>query len=131
MVVTRDWVRGRLEDPRVALLDARDPEFYTGQDTGNASRPGHIPGAKNLPFDSFIDSTGHYKKPDEIRALFTERGMDTTRTAVSYCHVGQQACLLYVMARFSGYDARMYDGSMQEWTRDPEMPVVKEPPAGK
>ncbi len=126
VVVTRDWVRERLEDPKVALLDARNPEFYTGQDTGNASRPGHLPGAKNLPFDSFIDSTGRYKTPEQIRALFTESGMDTSRTAVSYCHVGQQACLVYVMARFSGYDARMYDGSMQEWTRDPEAPLVKE-----
>ena len=131
VVVTKNWVRERLEDPKVVLLDARNPQFYTGQDTGNASQPGHLPGAKNLPFDSLIDSTGHYKTPDQLRALFAGRGMDTNKTAVSYCHVGQQACLVYVMARFLGYEARMYDGSMQEWTRDPEMPVVKEPAAGK
>jgi thiosulfate/3-mercaptopyruvate sulfurtransferase len=126
VVVTKEWVRSRLDDPKVALLDARDPVFYTGQDTGNASRPGHLPGAKNLPFDSLVDTTGHFKKPAEIKALFAASGMAEGKTAVSYCHVGQQATLVYLMARVLGYDARMYDGSMQEWTRDPDAPLVRE-----
>lgn len=125
VVVTKDWLRARLDDPKVSILDARTANFYTGQDTGNASRPGHIPGAKNLPFDSLVDSTGRYKKPDEVKVLFAAGGMADGKTAVSYCHVGQQASLVWLMARFAGYDARMYDGSFQEWTRDPDAPVVK------
>jgi len=123
VVVSKSWVYGKLKDPKVALLDARNPVYYSGQDTGNASRPGHIPGAKNLPFESLVDSTNHFIKKSEILGLFKAAGMKDDRTAVSYCHIGQQASLVYVMARVAGFDARMYDGSMQEWTADPEMPV--------
>jgi len=126
VVVTKYWVHSKLTDPKIALLDARNPAYYSGRDTGNASRPGHIPGAKNLPFDSMVDSTNHFRKPDEILDLFGAAGMAKGKTAVSYCHIGQQASLLYVMAKAAGFDARMYDGSMQEWTADPEMPVVVE-----
>jgi len=127
VVVPKSWVYEHLRDPKVALLDARNPVYYTGQDTGNASRPGHIPGAKNLPFDSMIDSTNHFIPAKDVLALFREAGMRKGRTAVSYCHIGQQASLLYVMAKASGFDARLYDGSMQEWTADTTMPVVKGP----
>ncbi len=125
VVVTKDWVQARLDEPKVAIIDSRTANFYTGQDTGNASRPGHIPGARNLPFDNFVDSTGRYLKPEAAKALFTAAGMAEGKTSVSYCHVGQQASLVWLMARFAGYDARMYDGSFQEWTRDPAMPVEK------
>jgi len=33
--------------------------------------------------------------------------------------------VLYVAARAAGYDARMYDGSFDEWSRKSELPVVK------
>jgi thiosulfate/3-mercaptopyruvate sulfurtransferase len=126
VVVSKAWVFERLKDPKVAILDARDPVYYTGQDTGNASRPGHIPGAKNLPFSSMVDSTNHFRSAPDVIALFKNAGMEKGKTAVSYCHIGQQASLLYVMAKASGFDARMYDGSMQEWSADPEMPMVVE-----
>lgn len=128
VVVGREWVAERLDDPAVAVIDARNPNFYAGQDTGNASRPGHLPGARNIPFDSFVDTTGRYLKPEQAGALFAAAGLTKGRLAVTYCHVGQQASLVWLMARLAGYDARMYDGSMQEWTRDPAAPLVKDPP---
>ncbi len=126
VVVSKAWVYSHLRDTKVALLDARNPVYFTGQDTGNSSRPGHIPGAKNLPFDAMVDSTNHFRKGPEVVKLFRDAGMRKGKTAVSYCHIGQQASLIYVMAKDAGFDARMYDGSMQEWTADPEMPVVVE-----
>jgi thiosulfate/3-mercaptopyruvate sulfurtransferase len=131
VVVSKSWVSERLKDPKVALLDARNPSYYTGADTGNASRPGHIPGAVNLPFDSMVDSTNHFKKPREVLALLSAAGVARGKTAVSYCHIGQQASLLYVMAKAAGFDARMYDGSMQEWSADPERPLVTGEGAGE
>lgn len=124
VIVTKEWLAARLSDPNTGILDAHNPEFYTGRDTGNASRPGHIPGARSLPFDSLVDSTGHFKTADRLRAMYEACGMAEGKTAVSYCHIGQQASLVYVMARVLGYEARMYDGSMQEWTRDPAAPLV-------
>ena len=124
VVVAKGWVRSHLDDSGISLLDSRNPKFYTGQDTGTGSRPGHIPGARNLPFDTLVDSTGHFLRPGALKALYAAAGMAEGKTAVSYCHVGQQASLVWLMARALGYDARMYDGSMHEWTHDPELPVV-------
>lgn len=124
IVAAKDWVRSHLDDPKVAVLDARNPEYYTGRDTGSGSRPGHIPGARNLPFDTLVDTTGHFLRPEALKALYAAAGMAEGKTAVSYCHIGQQASLVWLMARTLGYDAKMYDGSMHEWTRDPEMPVA-------
>jgi len=35
---------------------------------------------------------------------------------VSYCMVGMRASVTYFVARHLGYDARMYDGSIEDWT---------------
>ncbi|MGH9864582.1 MAG: hypothetical protein ACRD4H_04135 [Candidatus Acidiferrales bacterium] len=44
---------------------------------------------------------------------------------MSYCHIGQQASLLYFVARYLGYDARLYDGSWQDWSRHTDLPAEK------
>ena len=45
------------------------------------------------------------------------------KTVVSYCHIGQQATVLYFVARTLGLDVRLYDGSFQDWSSRPELPV--------
>ena len=48
---------------------------------------------------------------------------------VSYCHIGQQATVVYFVAKYLGFDARLYDGSFEDWSRRSELPVIG-PPAG-
>ena len=47
---------------------------------------------------------------------------------VSYCHIGQQATVTYFVARYLGFDARLYDGSWQEWSLNTELPREISPP---
>jgi len=47
----------------------------------------------------------------------------TGETIVTYCHIGQQATVLYFVARYLGVEARLYDGSFQDWSSRPELPV--------
>jgi len=131
VVVTAEWVRDRLDAPHVAVIDARTPEFYAGLRGGmQQPRAGHIVGAGNVPFSTIVDGESLLMKDQgALRELFEQAGARPGDTVVTYCHIGQQATLVYLAARSLGYEARMFDGSFQEWSRRDELPVVR-PAAG-
>jgi thiosulfate/3-mercaptopyruvate sulfurtransferase len=126
IVVNATWVAQQLNDPHVAIVDARNPQFYDGRDTSHA-RPGHIPGARNLPFDEIVDSSGYFKSPAQLTELYRGAGGAPGKLLVAYCHIGQQASLVWFGARLLGYDARLYDGSFTEWTTLQQYPVERTP----
>jgi len=88
-------------------------------------RGGHIPSAKNVPFSSLVeDSNNKFKSPGALRQLFDAAEIGQSESVATYCHIGQQASLLYFAARYLG-DAHLYDGSFEDWSRRPELPVNK------
>lgn len=126
LVVDAEWVKANLKNPGVAILDARASKFYTGAEAGQMPRSGHILGAKSIPFSTLVeDSSNKFKSPDALRKLFSDEGVKPQETVATYCHIGQQASLLYFVARYLGYDAHLYDGSFDDWSRRPELPVKK------
>jgi thiosulfate/3-mercaptopyruvate sulfurtransferase len=123
IVVDGEWVAGHLNDSAIRIVDARGTQFYEGKGGGNP-RPGHIPGSVNIPFSSLVDSTNRLLTPDSLRQVFITAGITAGSTVVPYCHVGQQATLVYFVARCLGFPARLYDGSFEEWSGREELPVV-------
>ena len=127
VVVTAQWVAAHRTDAGVAVIDARNPRFYTGEDT-NYTRPGHIPGARNIPFDTVVDSSAHVLARPELESLFTAAGATPGKVVVTYCHIGQQATAVWFAARLLGREARLYDGSYTEWDRLTDLPVERSIP---
>ena len=123
VIVDATAVRSAIGDTRTAIIDARDPRFYTGQATGMHAREGHVPGAKNLPFNTLIDEGGTFKSRETLEKLLDAAGSTPGRRVISYCHIGQQATVVYFAARLLGRDARLYDGSWDEWSRMSELPI--------
>ena len=103
----------------VKILDARDRAFYDGtQEGGNqaARNRGHIPGALSVPSSSLYAEDGKLKTDAQLEAIFKEAGVEAGDTVITYCHIGQQATSTLFAARTLGFNVKLYDGSMDEWS---------------
>jgi thiosulfate/3-mercaptopyruvate sulfurtransferase len=124
--VLRDEVLGRyLGNPATALVDVRSPEEYRGERLAPdhlpneaAQRPGHIPGAVNVPWVKAVDTaTGRFLSPDQLRDLYAEHGVTEDRDTVAYCRIGERSAhTWFVLHELLNYPrVRNYDGSWTEW----------------
>ena len=125
VVADADWVRGHLHQPGVTIIDARTHEFYSGSQSDGNPRSGHIPGATNLPYLELVDQDNNkFKSADALSDLFRAAGLKPGSLMVSYCHIGQRATALYFAAKMLGYDAKMYDGSWEDWSHRTDLPIA-------
>ena len=128
VIVDADYIKAHLAGAGVRVVDARLPQYYSGETPGRNQRPGHIPGAASIPYSKLVDEQGRLKPAAELQQQFASAGVKSGDRVVSYCHIGQQASLVYFVARYLGYDARLYDGSFEDWSRHSDLPVEKSTP---
>lgn len=108
------------------VVDARSAPRFRGEEAEPRPgvRPGHMPGARNLHYASLLRD-GHMKRPDELRAIFSEAGVDPERPVLTTCGSGVTAAIIALALETLGHPARsLYDGSWSEWGADPSRPVA-------
>jgi len=123
-------LRRRVEEevvghPEVGLVDVRSPEEYRGEllapphlPQEQAQKPGHIPGARNIPWAKAVNpETGAFLPPEELRALYEGQGITPDREIVAYCRIGERSAhTWFVLHELLAYPrVRNYDGSWTEW----------------
>ena len=121
-VVTKAMLLNGLGSP---VLDARSRARFDGSapDPRPGVAPGHIPGARNLPFGDLFRADGTLKADEDLASAFTAAGVDPDAPFVATCGSGVTATsLLFAARRLGGRDARLYDGSWSEWGGDPATP---------
>lgn len=106
------------------LLDARAPERFRGEVEPVDPVAGHIPGAANLPSTSVLDENGGFVAADQLRARFTERGVNGVAPLGSYCGSGVTAAVLVAAAASVGIELALFPGSWSQWSSDPANPVA-------
>lgn len=134
--VSKDYVEDKVG--KSTLVDTRDANSYYGiEQDPSSERAGHIPTSKNLPAPWFwednineagVTSCMTWKDINTITEIaLTVLGEDRNEEIIVYCGVGGYASpVYYVLTEVIGYtNVKFYDGSMQEWTADPEAPVNK------
>jgi len=126
-LVDADWVSARLGRPGVALVDVRPTNEYTGEVAASASvqRPGHIPGARNVFWRTFLvsDTDERLRPESALRALLQGAGAAPGIEVVTYCGSGALSSVGYFVARYLGYDVKLYDGSYIDWSARTQLPV--------
>jgi len=123
VIVDARMVRAAIGDDRTVIIDARDHRFYTGAAEGMHVREGHVPGARNIPFTALIDDSGEFRPREQLETILDAAGAAAGKRIIGYCHIGQQATMVYFAGRLLGRDVHLYDGSWDEWSRKAELPV--------
>lgn len=114
-----------------SLIDIRSGDEYAGKIFAPegvkelAVRAGHIPTAVNVPWGSIVQEDGRFKSPDEIKAIYAEKGIDGSKPIVTYCRIGERSShTWFALSRILGYDVKNYDGSWTEYGNAVGVPVV-------
>jgi thiosulfate/3-mercaptopyruvate sulfurtransferase len=108
----------------IALVDVRPDAEYLGSDggMGGMHAAGHIDGAAQLPWDTLVGSDGRFLPREQLQAKLAGARVAPGKPVVAYCMVGMRASVVYFVARHLGYEARLYDGSIVDWTQK-KLPV--------
>ncbi len=125
LIANRDEVFAAIDNSSISIIDALPEASYRGE-MAMYGRPGHIPGASNIPAFSLLDESGNYLPQDELAVLFDgDRGSRT----ITYCGGGIAASSnAFIMTRLGFTDVAVYTASLQEWVADPTNPMVVEMP---
>ena len=113
-------------------MNALGPEFHLGEGPSRYGRPGRVPGSVNVPAASLLDpDTRAFVPLDQARRAFEDAGVTSDRHVVAYCGGGISATVDLFLLHQLGYpDLTLYDASMGEWARDPELPIETGPVSG-
>jgi thiosulfate/3-mercaptopyruvate sulfurtransferase len=130
----RDEVRQAL-DSGTRLVDVRSPQEYSGEliampgyEEEGAQRAGHIPGAASVPWAQAVNEDGTFKSADELRRLYTEKGVLNGEPIIAYCRIGERSAhTWFVLHELLGHDdVKNYDGSWTEWGNLVNVPIEKD-----
>lgn len=123
LAVSAHDVLRALDSGEFTLMDARGADRFMGQNEVIDPVAGHIPGAVNRPFKSNFDSSGRFKKPEELRSEFEQHGVPPEKV-VHQCGSGVSAAVNMLAMRVAGLPMRpVYAGSWSEWCSDPSRPM--------
>src|SRR5215831_7528240 len=103
---------------RYVLLDARPVNEFDGVVNSEAvAKAGHISGSQSLYWKKLIRSEANpaLLNPAELEQRFRSAGFQQGQKVITYCRTGMQSSFTYFVAKYMGYAAAMYDGSVYEW----------------
>jgi len=113
----------------------RSPQEFSGElvampgyEQEGAQRAGHIPGAESVPWAQAVEQDGTFKPADELRELYSAKGVTGEEPVITYCRIGERAAhTWFVLHELLGIDdVKNYDGSWTEWGSMVGVPIERD-----
>ena len=124
-IADAEYILAHLQDANTCILDARSANEYLGL-TQTAQRNGHIPGAVNIEWASFMDTQRNLRlKPrEEILQALEARGITPDKEVIVHCQTHHRSAHTYIVLKSLGYTkVKGYAGSWSDWGNRPDTPV--------
>lgn len=128
--VLHEEVLASMNHPEQVLLDVRTIQEYRGEyfyikPPEGTEKAGHIPGSVHLENLLIFNEDGTFKSFEQLQALYLSKGITSEQEIFPYCTIGaRSAGIWFVLKYLLGYaNVRNYDGSWNEWSRLPNVPI--------
>lgn len=106
------------------LVDVRSPDEFSGKILAPAhlpqeqsQRPGHIPGAINVPWSKAANEDGTFRSDADLTEIYGTAGLDGNKETIAYCRIGERSShTWFVLQELLGHqNVKNYDGSWTEY----------------
>lgn len=129
MLVSAMDVKNSLNDGKTTLVDLRPHHQFIGINRHpKSARNGTIPGSKNFPESWMtINGGGTFRNKAELSKLYQLAKIDPNAEQIDFCNTGHWASLGWFASSevMGNSKAKLYDGSMVEWSNDASLPMEK------
>ncbi|MGW1681445.1 sulfurtransferase [Saccharopolyspora sp. NPDC002376] len=122
------------------LVDVRSPDEFAGKllapahlPQESAQRAGHIPSAINVPWSKAANEDGTFKSDEELKDIYGEAGLDTSKDTIAYCRIGERSSHTWFVLRelLGNTNVKNYDGSWTEYGSLVGVPIENPAEAAK
>jgi len=124
--VSRQELEERAETDERPLVCSLPASSFDGSAPTRYSRRGHIPHSVNVSSRDLFKADGTLKSRVEVILAYEAAGVGTgSEEVLLYCGGGISAAAgALTLAAVGVGEVRVYDGSLEEWSADPALPLV-------
>lgn len=141
MFADTDTMLASMDNPTLCTINALPKPMYNGTSPIQYGRAGHIPGSTNLPYSNLLQGhsdmdlreEGEQREvpletllsAPELQHQLGEHQLLGPNPVITYCGGGIAATVpAFAVALMGKAQIAVYDGSMSEWSQDPNRPLV-------
>ena len=119
LIASKKYLEKNLNKMQKLVIDARPEKRFLGiiAEPRKNLKKGRIKGSINIPFNSFVNENGEFKKLKHVKDLLEKKiNFLDVKEIICSCGSGITACNIILALNLIGFNnIKLYDGSWAEW----------------